>query len=78
MKFRLKKGKGSVNRLVRDGEVYNPGDVVDLPPSYHGQRFLEVVDKKVEKPMEPVEVEVPLPAENVESKKKLKVSKKTK
>ena len=78
MKFRLRKGKGSVNRLVKDGKVYNPGDVVDLPPSYRGQHYLEVVERKVEKPMEPVEIAVPLPAENIKSKKKPKGSKKTK
>ena len=77
MKFRLRKGKGSVNRLVKEGKVYTAGDVVDLPPSYRGQHYLEVVEK-VEKPMEPVEIVVPLPAENVESTKKPKGSKKTK
>ena len=61
-----------------EGVTHVPGEVVDLPPSYCGQHYLEVVEKKVETPMEPVEIEVPLPAEKVESKKKLKVSKKTK
>ena len=61
-----------------EGVTHVPGEVVDLPPSYRGQHYLEVVEKKVEKPMEPVEIEVPLPAENVESTKKSKVSKKTK
>lgn len=55
MQFKLKKGKGSVNRFVAaDGTTYKPGDIVNLPPSFRGEKWLEVVNKTVAKPMVPV------------------------
>ena len=63
MQFKLKKGKGSVNRFTYLGKVYKPGDIVDLLPSYRGERWLEVVDKKVAKPMVPVSPKVEEPKE---------------
>ena len=50
LKFRLKKGKGSVNRFRGpDGNYYRPGEVVDLPVSYKGAKWLECLEK--EKPV---------------------------
>ena len=55
MQFKLKNGKGSVNRFVAaDGKTYKPGDIVDLPPCFRGEKWLEVVNKTVAKPMVPV------------------------
>ena len=79
MQFKLKKGKGSVNRFVAaDGTTYKPGDIVDLPPGFRGELWLEVVNKTVAKPMVPVSLTaeesdvVPLPEKttNKPSKKK--------
>jgi hypothetical protein len=59
MKFMLRKGKGSVSGFVdAEGVTHVPGDVVDLPASYKGQRWLEVVNKTVAKPMVLVATEV--------------------
>ena len=48
-KFRLKRGKGSVHSFSIDGVKYFPGDVVDLPPTYRGEAWLELLEpeKKV-------------------------------
>ena len=55
MKFRLRKGKGSVSGFTdADDVTHRPGDVVDLPASYKGQKWLEVVEKKVAASMVPV------------------------
>jgi hypothetical protein len=79
VQFKLKKGKGSVNRFVAaDGTTYKPGDIVDLPPGFRGELWLEVVNKTVAKPMVPVSLTaeesdvVPLPEKttNKPSKKK--------
>ena len=65
LKFKLTKGKGSVNRYVdANSTIYHPGDIVDLPQSFKGEKWLEPVNKTVAKPMVPVDekaVEVPLP-----------------
>jgi hypothetical protein len=50
LKFRLKKGKGSVSGFTdAAGVTHVPGDVVDLPASYDGEAWLERVEaeKKV-------------------------------
>ena len=45
MKFRLKIGKGSVQEFTdASGNVYKPGEVVDLPSSYEGEVWLERMD----------------------------------
>ena len=47
--FRLRRGKGSVSEFVdADGTRYKPGDIVELPESYKGEKWLEVV--KLPKP----------------------------
>ena len=79
MQFKLKKGKGSVNRFVAtDGATYKPGDIVDLPFSFKGERWLEVVNKTVAKPMVPVSIKaeesdvVPLPEKTTKKPSKKK------
>ena len=75
LKFRLKKGKGSVQGFTdAKGMTYLPGDIVDLPKSYLGERWLEPVkeEPKPEVPAAKIEPEaeiapeatpeVPLPA----------------
>ena len=59
LKFRLRKGKGSVNRFVdAQGVRYQPGDVVELPPCYRGEKWLEVMKPApVQKPMQEVKQE---------------------
>ena len=52
-----------MNRFTYLGKVYKPGDIVDLPLNYRGERWLEVVDKKVAKPMVPVAPKVEEPKE---------------
>ncbi len=50
MKFKMKKGKGSVNRFTdSNGIVHYPGDIVDLPASYKGSAWLEA--SEAEKPV---------------------------
>jgi hypothetical protein len=45
MKFRLKTGKGSVQNFTdASGNLYQPGEFVDLPSSYEGEVWLERVD----------------------------------
>jgi hypothetical protein len=62
MQFKLKKGKGSVNRFVAaNGATYKPGDIVNLPPSFRGEKWLEVVNKKIANPMVPVSPKVEEP-----------------
>ena len=79
MKFRLTKGKGSVSGFTAaDGVTYVPGEVVDLPASYKGQKWLEVVDRKVAAALVPVAPKVEAPVEQAdqvplaENPKKLK------
>jgi hypothetical protein len=44
LKFKLRKGKGSVSGYTAaDGVTYKPGDVVELPKSYSGEKWLEPV-----------------------------------
>jgi hypothetical protein len=48
LKFRLKKGKGSVSGYTdATGITHIPGDIVDLPPSFDGEAWLERVDPEV-------------------------------
>jgi len=50
LKFKLKKGKGSVQGFTDvAGKKYLPGDIVDLPASYKGEKWLECLEpeKKV-------------------------------
>jgi hypothetical protein len=47
LKFRLKKGKGSVSYTDATGVTHLPGEVVDLPASYAGEAWLERVDPEV-------------------------------
>ena len=49
LKFKLKKGKGSVSEFVdSSGNRFKPGDTIDLPKSYSREKWLEPV--KSEKP----------------------------
>jgi len=44
LKFRLRRGKGSVSEFVdADGTRYKPGDIVELPEWYSSEKWLEVV-----------------------------------
>jgi hypothetical protein len=76
LKFKLTKGKGSVNRFVdANSTVHRPGDIVDLPASFKGEKWLEPINKTVPKPMVPVDekaVEVPLPKKTTKKQKKKK------
>jgi hypothetical protein len=83
LKFRLKKGKGSVSGFTdAAGVTHVPGDVVDLPASYDGEAWLERVEaeKKVAavpgkvEPVEPVEP-VAVPLETPSQKRTRKKSK---
>jgi hypothetical protein len=50
LKFKLKKGKGSVQGFTdAAGVTHLPGDIVDLPASYKGEKWLECLEpeKKV-------------------------------
>jgi len=48
LKFRLKKGKGSVSGYTdATGVTHIPGDIVDLPPSFDGEAWLERVYPEV-------------------------------
>ena len=67
MKFRLRKGKGSVSGFTDAlGVTHVPGDIVDLPASYKGQKWLEVVGGNVAAAMVPVAPKVEVPVEDVE------------
>jgi hypothetical protein len=44
LKFKLRKGKGSVSEFVDpSGNRFKPGDIVELPKSYTGEKWLEAV-----------------------------------
>jgi hypothetical protein len=60
LKFKLKKGKGSVDGF-RDakGEMHLPGDVVDLPAAYEGEKWLEKLEEKRQVVVPPAKVEPP-------------------
>jgi len=67
MKFRLRKGKGSVSGFTdAEGVTHVPGDIVDLPASCKGEKWLEVVGGKVAAAMVPVVPKVEAPVEDVE------------
>jgi len=80
LKFKLKKGKGSVSGFTdAAGVSHLPGDVVDLPASYKGAAWLVPVEaekkakalpSKVVAPPEPAVV--PLEAETPKKSKKAK------
>jgi len=54
MRFMLKTGIGSVATFTTcDGKIHVPGDVVDLPPAYKGEAWLQPVDVEPIKPSEP-------------------------
>jgi len=43
--FRLRRGKGSVSEFVdAAGNRFKPGDIVELPECYSGEKWLEVVE----------------------------------
>jgi hypothetical protein len=77
LKFRLKKGSGSVSSFSdAQGKKYLPGDIVDLPASYKGEKWLEPVEEdpkpvaaesKVEPAPEPA---TPVPLESPKKSKK--------
>jgi hypothetical protein len=51
LKFRLKKGKGAVSGFTDSAGIpHLPGDIVDLPASYKGEKWLEQI-KEEEKPV---------------------------
>jgi hypothetical protein len=58
LKFKLKKGKGSVDGF-RDakGEMHLPGDVIDLPAVYEGEKWLEKIEEKRQVVAPPAKVE---------------------
>jgi hypothetical protein len=72
LKFRLKKGRGSVSEFTdASGVTHLPGEVVDLPASYRDEAWLEraeplpkvaAVPGKFE-PIEPVAADVGIPLE---------------
>jgi len=58
LKFRLKKGKGSVQHFTdAQGKNYLPGDVIDLPQSYLGEKWLEPVEALPKVIVPPAKVE---------------------
>ena len=66
MKFRLRKGNGSVSGFTdAEGVTHVPGDIVDLPASCKGEKWLEVIDRKVAAAMVPVAPNVEVPVEDV-------------
>ena len=71
LKFKLKKGKGSVQGFTdAAGKKYLPGDIVDLPASYKGEKWLEPVEQEIKplavpskvEPAPEIKPEVPLEA----------------
>lgn len=64
MLFKLRKGKGSVESFMGpDGVRHFPGDVVELPASYLGLKWLEPVEKEKKVVAAPSKVEPAAPAE---------------
>ena len=78
MKFRLRKGKGSVSGYTDvNGVTFVPGDIVDLPACRKGEKWLECVKQNIDAPMVPVAPKVEVPdAPLVEKSQKKKPSKK--
>jgi len=80
LKFKLKKGKGAVNRFTdAAGVLHLPGDVVDLPASYKGVAWLVPVEAEKKAKALPSKVVaspelavVPLEAETPKKPKKAK------
>jgi hypothetical protein len=76
LKFKLKKGKGSVQGFTdAAGVTHLPGDVVDLPASYKGEKWLEPVEKEPKPVALPSKVE---PAPETKPEVPLEVPKKSK
>jgi len=79
LKFKLKKGKGSVQGFTdAAGITHLPGDIVDLPASYKGEKWLEPVEKEPKPIAAPSKVEPapePKPEVPLESPKKSKKAK---
>jgi len=77
LKFKLKKGKGSVSSFTdAEGVTHVPGDLVDLPASYKGVAWLVPVEAKKKVKALPSKVVAPpepaaVPLES-ETPKKLK------
>jgi hypothetical protein len=62
LKFRMKKGKGSVSGYTDErGVTHRPGDIVDLPASMKGEKWLEPIEpeKPVKAPAAKVEKVAP-------------------
>lgn len=60
MKFKLKKGEGGVSGFVdAQGVTHLPGDVVDLPASYKGEKWLEAIEPESKVKAPPSKVESP-------------------
>lgn len=58
LKFKLKKGKGSVSGFTdAQGVTHVPGDVVDLPASYLGAKWLERLEEEPKPVAAPSKVE---------------------
>jgi len=54
----LRKGKGSVSGFTdAQGIAHVPGDIVDLPASYLGEKWLEPVEKEPKAVAAPSKVE---------------------
>jgi hypothetical protein len=77
LKFRMKKGKGSVSGYTDErGVTHRPGDVVDLPVSMKGEKWLEPVEpeKPVKAPAAKVEKVMPEDADSAPKKSSSKKS----
>lgn len=60
MKFKLKKGRGQVHNFTdAKGNVFLPGDIVDLPASYQGEAWLQKVEPESKPVAPPSSVEAP-------------------
>jgi hypothetical protein len=44
MKFKLTSGNGSVREFTINDVNYHPGDIVDLPQTYEGEKWLVRID----------------------------------
>jgi hypothetical protein len=76
LKFKLKKGKGSVQGFTdAAGKKYLPGDIVDLPASYKGEKWLEPVEQEIKPVAAPSKVE---PAPEIKPEVPLESPKKSK
>lgn len=63
MKFRLRKGKGSVSGFTDSaGVTHLPGDAVELPASYKGEAWLECLEAEKKVKAAPSKIEVPVEA----------------